>query len=447
MSGPKVIRVVTREELLARGEAQIAEIDAAVAEWMRIGRRNELLSESDISAAKNRRAHLATLLATDRFAELQKQTASEIDFLRADLQHRLEKAALAAAELRSTTRRQADAARVLLSRLKEKGILLEEALEDALEKSADGTIDHAAIAAGFAMLTPPSAGDDQQRLAQRLKGKDDRLTVDQWISSQAPADPSDAFDRLEARIFEIQAIAGLSKGQALTSQLRTAAAEPLGSKRNLLVDSLDIETQKVLSESRTRSRLEFSIRTACAALQGHDNSLADALLARVEQTATSDLAALLAEARAAFESAQKEFSRNARRDAVLRNLGALGYEIADGVATASVQKGQLVFRKASSPESGVEIVDSPGSDQIQVRPVLFESEDQTGDLPRDQDVETAWCSDLNDLSTMIRANGGEIRIERATAIGATPVKKLHRNVRTDRNASREGPTQHLKSRS
>jgi hypothetical protein len=34
MSGPKVFYVVTREELIARSEAQLKLLDAAIAEWI-----------------------------------------------------------------------------------------------------------------------------------------------------------------------------------------------------------------------------------------------------------------------------------------------------------------------------------------------------------------------------------------------------------------------------
>ena len=33
MSGPKVVRIVTREEILALCEGQLARVDAALADW------------------------------------------------------------------------------------------------------------------------------------------------------------------------------------------------------------------------------------------------------------------------------------------------------------------------------------------------------------------------------------------------------------------------------
>jgi hypothetical protein len=40
MSGPKVVRIVTREEILGICHGQLARVDAALAEWTRKGRRN-----------------------------------------------------------------------------------------------------------------------------------------------------------------------------------------------------------------------------------------------------------------------------------------------------------------------------------------------------------------------------------------------------------------------
>lgn len=48
MSGPKVVRIVTRGELLAFCEGILARLDAAVEEWIKIGRRNDTLTEAEV---------------------------------------------------------------------------------------------------------------------------------------------------------------------------------------------------------------------------------------------------------------------------------------------------------------------------------------------------------------------------------------------------------------
>src|SRR5687767_7630493 len=114
MSGPKVVRIVTREEIIAICEAHLARLDAVIAEWARMGERNDTIDEADRLAVTERRDSLRRLLASHNFQELQKRVPKEIDFLRADAQERLQKAAAAAAEARQSDRRTARAARSLL---------------------------------------------------------------------------------------------------------------------------------------------------------------------------------------------------------------------------------------------------------------------------------------------------------------------------------------------
>src|SRR5260370_26101654 len=58
MSGPKVFYVVTREELVARCEAQLRLLDAAVAEWKRTCELNNAANAKEIDDVAARRSAL-----------------------------------------------------------------------------------------------------------------------------------------------------------------------------------------------------------------------------------------------------------------------------------------------------------------------------------------------------------------------------------------------------
>ena len=55
MSGPTVVRVVTREELVAICQGQLARLDRALEHWISQGRRADALDEADIVHAQRRR--------------------------------------------------------------------------------------------------------------------------------------------------------------------------------------------------------------------------------------------------------------------------------------------------------------------------------------------------------------------------------------------------------
>ena len=86
MSGPKVVRVVTREELVAAGTTLLARLDAAVQQWQRDC--GDSVKPADVQVTKNRRDALAAILAADKFAEFGQAAVKEIDFLQADAEQR-----------------------------------------------------------------------------------------------------------------------------------------------------------------------------------------------------------------------------------------------------------------------------------------------------------------------------------------------------------------------
>lgn len=49
MSGPKVVRVVTREEVIATCEARLTDLREAVSRWEKVGKRNDLLTDDEVA--------------------------------------------------------------------------------------------------------------------------------------------------------------------------------------------------------------------------------------------------------------------------------------------------------------------------------------------------------------------------------------------------------------
>ena len=122
MSGPKVVRIVTRDEVIAICEGHLARLDAALDEWQRIGRRNDTHTDVDIAQAESRRDALRRLLACESFLELQKRVPLEIARLSSDTEDRLVRAAAAAAEGRTARRRTQSAAQTVLNALERAGV-------------------------------------------------------------------------------------------------------------------------------------------------------------------------------------------------------------------------------------------------------------------------------------------------------------------------------------
>ena len=147
MSGPKVVRIVTREEHEAICRGMLARIDAALEAWAEAGRRNDCLDAVTVEAARRRRDALAALAADGKFSEMQAQAPAEESFLRSDMRFRLEKAAAAKAAARTHARRRGEAAATLLRSAAGACVILSDRVMRGLEQG-----DEAALAEGFRAL-------------------------------------------------------------------------------------------------------------------------------------------------------------------------------------------------------------------------------------------------------------------------------------------------------
>lgn len=417
MSGPKVVRIVTREEILEICNGMLARVDAALAEWTRVGRQHDCIDEDARAAAQRRRNELAALIAADRFMDLQKQAPEEEAFLRNDIQVRLAKVAAKQAAARLVQRREREAAASLLRSLKSRGASIDSELEQRLARGEAG-----ALAEGFQLLanaadTPAGSRDLAARLGE---GIEHRSFAD-WLAAQPASDTDPAIEKIEMRIAELSSLADEATMARWLARLDEAlAAEP--ARRSLLQDGLDVETGRALSEAKLRAAAATDLRLIIAELAaaGLETSL---LSQDIDALNAQALADRITKARSTLEAHRNALCQAARRAAILEGLTGLGYEVTEGMSTTLADNGKLVLRSATRPDYGVEV--SPAGERIQMRPVAFTSSGCVGpDKARDRDAETIWCGDVSALQEKLDEIGGELMIEKSTPIGATPLKRI-----------------------
>jgi hypothetical protein len=117
MSGAKIVRIVTRDEVIATCRGLLAQLDDAIETWRRTGERRDLIDQQDITRVLSRRDQISKLLERGRFPDLQKQVPQEIMFLQTDIERRLDKKAAVERDNRTGRRRLANAAASLLASL------------------------------------------------------------------------------------------------------------------------------------------------------------------------------------------------------------------------------------------------------------------------------------------------------------------------------------------
>jgi len=419
MSGPKVVRIVTREELIEICRGLLARVDSALADWRRIGARNDCLDEGAIAAAERRREELAAEIAAGRFANVQRNAPLEETFLRADIQNRLAAAADRESAKRSRDRRRREAGKSLISALERSGVALSDEL---IRRIATG--DESALSLGFAALNKPT---DQIRanreLATKLAEGAMRQSFASWLDTTCSTYVDPEFERLDARISECEMLTSLAPVGEWRSRLE-AASTMGGASRSLHLDALAAEIRRAIANEKDRisERDRLSGLLSEAEVAGIS---VGAWRRNVDQLDAGQLRGCATEIRSRLDSLRAERAAIERRAAVLEALAKLGYEVREDMATAWADNGQLVIANPSRPGYGMEVRGGvQTADRIQMRAVVFESADGALDAARDRDAETLWCGDVGKLRERLAEKGADFAIERALEIGTTPLKRI-----------------------
>jgi len=427
MSGPKAFRIVTRAEIIAICHRNLARLEAAIESWTSAGKRNGTIEQKDIDKVIVRRDELRRLLETDRFIELQKQVAAEIAFLQADSERRVERAAEMAARSSRELRRSKAAAEALLQRLQ--ALKVEIPADIRSELSLSGSSERLETAMARALLLLPSQAaqetvtDRQREFATRLGAGERRETLQEWIAGQAQEMEDPALGRVDTLLGELRGL-GIDPSP-FSDRVAQLEAEP-AARRSLIADSLLLDLAAAVKDGRATARQADELRARGAELSVMKSAEATSLLSEIEEALASPLSSngqeLLKRADFLIEEEFKAMAAAERRRAVLEGLASLGYEVSEGMATAWVQNGQIVLRKAANPGYGVELLGGSRSDLLQVRAVGIGSSAQGRDANRDHDMEAIWCGEFDRLKALVAKAGGNVTMAFARPAGQFPLK-------------------------
>jgi len=104
MSGPKVVRVVTKQEIMANCRDRIESVQDTIEQWRRIASKHDVLSAEDEKNVEKKLHTIIKLFEREQFRDVEKNCADEIKALRSDMS-RIRDAAIAKAELERSMRR------------------------------------------------------------------------------------------------------------------------------------------------------------------------------------------------------------------------------------------------------------------------------------------------------------------------------------------------------
>lgn len=455
MSGPKIVRVVTRAEQIDRCVAQLARLDAAIGEWERIGDRNEILDETLTAEVKKRRAQLDALLRADKFAEVRTEADHLDAWLSTELNARLEAKASAQQRARRACANLRATAASLLKVFESDHTALPPGLRATLEAGvraasrdensteADQAL-NGAVAHAFRLLAEISTAQrptqPQRELAERVGEGEVRQSLDEWLAGQIEA--METGDRrltlAEKQLALLQNVAGLDTPREYETRLSTARREVDSFQRGLRLDALCLDLVAAIRVAKERQDLRFgAAATRAEALARNEAERTSPLLAALDRLIEvgdlSNAKRTLDEVRDILERQAAVRAASARREAVLRGLKELGYEVREGMVTAWARDGRLAIKNPALPGFGVEFSGNVSGDRYQARAVTFHGT-SAGPIPS-REVELKWCSDLSRLQQFMIAHGGEIVIERSTPAGTHPLRAVADDLREEDDAS------------
>ena len=417
MSGPKVVRIVTREENEAICRGLLARIDAALEQWTRTGDAHNCIDEAAVAASQRRRDGLSALVGQGRFTEMQAQAPAEEAFLRSDMATRLAKATAAKAVARTHARRRVETAATLLRTLREAGVEVGAETVRGLERGDDG-----ALAEGFRALSASRAPRASSSvLASMLRIGEISASFTDWLASQPAPEVDPGIATIETRLDELATLDVPSNIDGLRARLEEARVAQ-ASRRSLILDGLEVETGRVLTDALKTAELLSALHLRVAELK--EATLPHDAYAATEAISIPSLERMLEAAERALGEHSAKAAAASRRAAVMKGLAGLGYEVREGMTTTFAQSGKLVVADSARPGYGVEVSGSADGRQMQMRPVALEKMGQTSDPSRDRDAETIWCGQVSQLAQALSEAGGGLEILKSLPIGATPLKRI-----------------------
>jgi hypothetical protein len=435
MSGPKVIRIVTREEVEANCRAQLRALDTILAQLQRCAKQHDAWNSDYAAKLESRRKGLDRLLESHRWSDVQKQVPIEISFLREEME-RITTEAIAAAEAhRRRGRRLADAAASVVVALEAGGQQVPTSLRQAARRASAATLDEipaieAELNHSISLLSaasPISEPTDRQReLASRLGRGEKTQSLADWVARQPPSE-SGSDPRL-GRLIATMEVLDRKMAAPFITRAEELERERSADRRALLTDSLILDLRARLTERQTWHSMLDALEEARATLESVGLSEAGKLLeqleAAVEAENTEQASVVIAATRDLAASEARREAAQARRRAVLRGLAALGYEVRESMETAWAQSGRIVVKKPGVTDYGVELGAVADAERMQVQLVGAADPAEPRNAARDRDAEVQWCSELQELRGTMASGGSELVVERAVVPGAQAVKTM-----------------------
>lgn len=428
MSGPKVIRIVSPEEmalLVARRDALIEQARQQLQLWKSCLEQLNCFDQEVFAINQEYLTQLqkaffpnydkAVQSATEeikRLKEEMKQAKVDYEAKRREARRRVESAAKHLSsmfvKLGQTT---PDELRDIEARASS---LTDEQLEE-VKKKLNGI-----SAQSLRIQTKDADRQEPSQLALQLA---EGLPAIERLSD-LEGKTSEKTSRIDRLMIELELVEGLDALGNFKDRIETAAQVEPGNQKELLIDSIILDLANACRAQAEVDEAKFVMEQTLAQLKHYELESARDLAGELEKALllpdkkTAD--ALARKAKDVIEVEASKSYADAKRKAILKGLAELGYEVKEGMATAWAKDGKMVLAKQGEPCVGIEIGSASSLERMQIRAVGISSSGQT--KIDGKSIEDSWCSELSKVSEKLRTQGHLFEIEKCSDAGAVPLK-------------------------
>jgi hypothetical protein len=436
MSGPKVVRVRTREERTAECLALIDRLQASIEQVEAFERHHDRRRPDVCSTRALLLADLKSRVAAGSFDEVERIVPKERDkviFEREELERVILEEAASLALRRRRTQLLADA---LGQRWKASGRSPPAALSAIGSLlSTDEGLEKAEQAVGQMLgeyvqaAAPDNDGaptQTQRQLASALSPGESIQSLTDWVARQASQSSGDSLGRLERVIAEAAALDTSESGVTFLSRAKRIKFESDPQLQARQIDSLLLEWPTRRRKLKEHAATASKARELLLTLSRDSGEEAKRIAARFSAALSQDterLAEVISETERDLAAMTRSNAAKSRREAVLRGLRTLGYEIGSNLNTATPKAGRMVVRKPDREGYGVELMVPEGAERVQVKVVAIAGE-CARDRTNDRKAETSWCSDFSTLQVILKKEGTEVAIEHALGVGVAEMTEV-----------------------
>lgn len=438
MSGPKVVRIVTKQEVMAICHGRIDAVQDAIAQWSKYASNHDALTAAEKKAVEQRLLSIIKMFEREQFLDVQKQCTAEIAALHADMS-RIRDEAIAKAELeRSMRRRLQYSAETLIKTFAASQRQVPEELSNIASSAItanetdlatmNSTLSRILTEYTLSSVEKQSMSPLQIELSKKLSEGEKLQTLADWKMHQdEDIKTIETNRRLDKLLAEIEATEW-GGAQPFLDRVTLITQESSSSRRSLLTDSLIFDLAAHLNERKSKELAMASMREIRSELHRLTSKTAkdlEGLLTKaIDSNDISSGKLLRDKGVALLKEETKAMAGASRREAILKGLSELGYEVRENMATAWAKDGRIVVRKPNEKSYGVELGAIEDAERMQVQLVSFEQAKDASKASRDIDRETIWCSEFYRLKSLLEKSGTSLHIEKALPVGSKPLKQV-----------------------